>query len=230
MNKSLIALTLIVSTLVVNAAQAALIDDFAISQEIFDNNTGGPPPSNASGSLGSSSVFSNRRFTVNRTAPPTGASRIGLRSDGGQLSFETGPAVRGSGTILWTSTLGVDLFTGARKFQLGNYFADQIFSLSMTLTDSNNNTRSYTNGSMPIGDGSGVYDIDFLALTGSGSLNSIVSLNLVLSDRPLAQGGSASPDVGFTFLRTIPEPGALSLIGLGALAFSAFARRKGQTA
>jgi len=225
MNKSLIALAAIGLSLTVTVAEAALIDNFAVPQEIFDNNVGGTPPSNLSGPLGSSSVFASRRFTVNKTAPIIGRSRANLRSDSGLLTFESGPNVRGSGTVLWTSPSGVDLLTGANKFQFGNYFADQLFSLSMVLTDSNNNTLTYTNGSMPLGDGSGVFNIPYLDLAGTGDLSDITSLSLVFSDLP---SGSASPDVGFTFLRTIPEPGAIGLIGLGALAYAAFARRKSQ--
>ncbi len=149
-----------------------------------------------------------------------------LRSDSGQLAFETGFAVRGSGTVRWTAPSGINLSAGAQKFQFGNYSADQVFSLAMTLTDSSNNTRHYSNSAMPLGDGSGVFDIYFSSLTGTGLLSDIVALNLVISDRPAAQNGSASPDVSFTFLATIPEPGAISLMALGALAFLALARGK----
>lgn len=224
MKKIFLASTIIALAAFANTSQAALIDNFSATQAAaVDNVTGGAVTTTNSALTGSD--FSSRVYSADRTV---GAGEFKVENFPALFSISTGPQVKGHGIVTWASAADinlVDLAGGlqADRFRLGNFFADSAFNLTLTVTDASSNTSTLSSVIAADFSGTGVNDLFFSGLVGTADLHAVRNLSL-----DFFVNINQSTDINFAFIETtvVPEPSAISLMGLVLAGFAVSRRKK----
>ncbi len=207
--------------LVGSSAMAGLIDDFDVAQgPLIDDDADGTPVGDLYIDAFDEYDWDTRYIEVNNIFENDPGDEAEIRVQDSKLQFASSADVIASGTFLYTFT-NYDLTDGglASRFSFIQIFADQLFMLDISVTDSADQISTYSGMRGPWVPPT-TTSVPFSALVGAADLTDVREIAFTLS----SEGASTSLDYEVDFVAApVPAPGTLGLLGLG-LVFAGFRR------